>query len=480
MSGLSVSFKYNFLIIALAISSAVSSQIVITKPILSFSFLCESQFVNTTHTITFTASPSSNINSNNVFTLEMSNNDFATAPLVVPATVSLVGAQYTMTFSLPTVTFGPNYKLRVRSSSPAALSPNSDAFDAYYIKHNQEILVNSPSGVDNVAFCSGGGSFTLFIYNSGTNSSPLFYPELTYVWKKKQLPTDIVVGTGSSLTVTQPGQYFVETNYGVCTPSFDSRSRIITVSSQASSNLTITSSSGNQICEGSDVTLTGNLIGPEYTYQWYKDNQEIVGATNVSYLTTTSGDYKLITDNGICVAESNVIILSPITFTYSVVPASPISIYQGQTVNIVVTTTAASPVYQWYKDNVLLPETTNTLAVNQIGTYKVIVNQTSGCIVSEEVEIVVQKPEINEVPNLISPNNDGVNDTWVLPNSITSQSGINVKIFNSSGKMLLSTDNYLDNWPTEESDFINSNAVFYYIISKVSSKIKQGTITVIK
>jgi len=81
---------------------------------------------------------------------------------------------------------------------------------------------------------------------------------------------------------------------------------------------------------------------------------------------------------------------------------------------------------------------------------------------------------------LISPNNDGVNDTWVLPSSIISSQNLNVQIFNASGKQILNSNNYANDWPTSESDFINSNAVFYYIISKNNNKFKQGTITVIK
>ena len=472
-------FKYFFLMIILGMSSMVNGQIAITKPVLSFSFLCQSQTVNITHTVSFTASPTANINPGNVFSLEMSKDNFATSPEILPTTITQSGAQFTMTFTLPTTTFGTNYKLRIKSSSPVASSPNSDAFDAYFIKHNQEILVNTATGVDNVAYCAG-GNFTLSIYDTGTSSSPLFYPELTYVWKKQQVPNDVIVGTGSSLTINQPGQYYVETNYGTCSQSFNSRSRIITVSSDLSPSLNITSSGGNQICEGSDVTLTGDLTAPEYTYKWYKDNQEIPGATSSSYITTTAGSYKSIADNGVCVSESNTIILAPVTFTYSVNPSSPISIYQGQTANIIVTTSAVSPTFQWYRNDVLLAETSNTLFVDQVGTYKLVITQTSGCVVSEEIEIIVRKPEINEVPNLISPNNDGVNDTWVLPSSITSQPNINVKIFNSSGKIVLSSDNYQDNWPQDESDFINSNAVFYYIIAKDNSKIKEGTITVIK
>lgn len=472
--------KYQWLIMAFVMSSVVSGQIIITKPTLTFSFLCQSQFVNTTHDITFTVSPIGNLNPSNVFSLEMSQDNFATAPVIItPQSVVQSGSQFTMTFTLPTSTFGSNHRLRVRSSNPGTVSPSSDPFDAYYIKHNQEIMLNNASGINDISFCAG-GSITLFIFNSNTNTSPLFYPELTYVWKKKQLPNDIIVGTGASLSVNQTGEYYVETNYGVCTPSFDSRSRIVTVTDQSSAGLTITSSSGNQICEGTNVTLTGSLTGSAYTYTWYRGNEEILGANSSSYTTTVSGNYKLVADNGTCLAESNVIVLSPITFNSSVTPNSPITLDLGESETITVTTTATNPVFQWYYNGNLLSEISNTLTVNQTGTYTVIINQTSGCIVSEEIEILVQDPQINDIPNLISPNDDGANEKWVLPNSITSQEGINVKIFNGSGKLVLNTDNYENNWPINESDFIDSNSVFFYIISKGDQKIKQGTITVIK
>lgn len=480
MYGSGVSIKYISLIIAFAISSAVWGQIVITKPVLSFAFLCESTSVNTSHTITFSASPVGNINPGNIFSLEISNDNFVANSLPLAATVTQSGPVFTMTFSLPLTAFGPGYKLRVKGSSPVAISPNTDAFAAYFIKHNQEIFVNTPAGVDNVSFCSGGGSLSLFIYDSGTSSSPLFYPELTYVWKKRESSNDVVVGTGTSLNVTQPGKYFVETNYGICSSSFDSRSRIITVSSLAAGALTITSSSGNQICEGENITLSGSLTSPSNTYQWFKDGNPISGANASTYSTTTAGSYKLSTNNGICTTESNTLVLNSTTFSYSINQTTPISIYQGESATIVVTTAATNPIFKWYKDGTLLAETSNILQVSQVGTYKVIITQTTGCVQSKEVEILVQKPQIDEVPNVISPNNDGVNDKWILPSTITTQSDINVKIFNSSGKVVLSTDNYQGNWPTEESDYINSNAVFYYIISKGNSKIKQGTITIIK
>jgi gliding motility-associated-like protein len=470
---------YYKLFFVICISGLANAQLIISKPVLTFSYLCQSQFVNTSHQISFTVSPIVNINSGNVFTLEMSLDNFATAPVVVPNTVSQSGSLFTMAFSLPVSTYGTNYRLRVKSSSPSAFSPASDAFDAYYIKHNQEIELNTASGIDNISFCSG-GNLTLFIFNSGSNSSPLFYPELTYVWKKRQLPSDVVIGTGSSISINQVGQYYVETNYGICSSSFDSRSRIVTVSSQVSNPLTITSSVGNQICEGTTATLTASLSISSNTFKWYNGTTLIPSATSNVLNTTTPGTYKVTFDDGVCLAESNIITLSPITFTASINQSSPISLSQGESASIIVTTSASVPTFQWFANGSLLPQTSNTLTITSTGTYKVVITQTTGCVVSKEIEFIVQREGIHETPNLISPNNDGLNDKWVLPSSILTQQDIKVQIFNSSGKLVLTTTNYTNNWPENESDYINSNAVFYYIITKENNMFKEGTITVIK
>jgi hypothetical protein len=65
-------------------------------------------------------------------------------------------------------------------------------------------------------YCTG-GSLVLRIDNpgTGTNDSPLKYPSLTFKWFKE--PSLVPIATTPSLTVNQPGRYYVETNYGTCT-----------------------------------------------------------------------------------------------------------------------------------------------------------------------------------------------------------------------------------------------------------------------
>ena len=89
-------------------------------------------------------------------------------------------------------------------------------------------------------------------------------------------------------------------------------------------------------------------------------------------------------------------------------------------------------------------------------------------------------PDVAKIPNLISPNNDGINDTWIIPQAYVSGTNTEVVIMNSRGEVVLRTNNYLNNWPENQIDFKNINPVYYYIITTQNNTTKKGSITVVK
>ena len=111
---------------------------------------------------------------------------------------------------------------------------------------------------------------------------------------------------------------------------------------------------------------------------------------------------------------------------------------------------------------------------------EVIVRQTTGCVTSKELTIKLEKPASDLIPNFVSANADGYNDTWNLPSTILSKSNIEVKILNNLGKLIYTNINYKNTWPEDVSVIPNSNPVFYYIIYENNNTISQGSITVIK
>jgi gliding motility-associated-like protein len=461
--------------------------VIVTNPTYTFNFYCQDPILNNTNELKFSVSPISALLPSNQFEIVLSNNNFANTTIitVAPANVSISGSQVTLTFNLPVNTYGSNYKFKVRTTAPAQTSgstPGSSApgIGLYYLSHNQEINLNTAAGISSAVYCIG-SNFELFIYDSGTSSSPLFYPDLQYKWYKVNSPNDILVGSGPSLLVNQPGQYYVVTDYGECTASSFSRSRNVTVTGIASSSYSISSTSGNTICEGNLETLSLNIPDPTgFTFQWYRDDVSIPGATNTTYQTSIAGTYKAIVNNGSCESVTAPFVLTANTFNTSISPSPPYTLTPGQTLPIVVTTNANAPTFQWFLAGVLLAETSNTLVISETGDYSVIVNQTSGCILSQEYNLAIQKPGIDDIPNLISPNGDGINDTWQLPNRILNLTNLKIEIINSRGKKVLSVDSYTNNWPESEDVFINSNAVFYYIISQDNNVLHQGSLTVIK
>ena len=101
---------------------------------------------------------------------------------------------------------------------------------AYYKPQDSQFSINNFEAT--ATYCPG-GSFVLKIDNpgTGTNDSPLKYPSLTYNWfqyNEGAAPTLLAAASGGSYTVTKPGTYYVETNYGNCTS--DSYSNKVKVS----------------------------------------------------------------------------------------------------------------------------------------------------------------------------------------------------------------------------------------------------------
>ena len=467
------------------ISQKIQAQIIIGTPNLGFSQACASESFNTYNT-TFVFSPESNLEASNQFMIEMSDafGDFTNPTIVFtsnPGTVTTSPA--TLSFSIPTTTSGEGYKIRVKSTAPAATSARSVAFAAYYKIQDSPFTINNL--VSTGAFCSG-GSYLLTIDNPGTgdNDSPLNYPSLTFNWFRETSPTtSVFVAEGETLEVTQEGTYFVETNYGTCTSnSFSNRVTITEVlSGQASA--TINSSLGNPFCPEQGMTTLSTISGE--AYQWFKDGNAIPNATSQMYQTDVSGNYSVQVDLGSCNASGSIELISEL-FDASINVDAENIIESGETITVIVDTNATSPEYQWFLDNNLIANANDAIFVaTEYGNYQVIITENTGCEGSRTFEFSIIQPadpfpEVVNIPNVISPNGDNINDTWVIPPQYVSGTNTEVLIMTNQGKVVLKTNNYLNNWPENNLNTTNINQVYYYIITTSDNKTKKGSITVIK
>lgn len=463
----------------------LNAQIVIGSPNLGFSQSCASNTFNNFST-TFVFSPENGLNASNQFSIELSDadGDFSSATVIFTSNAGAVTTSpATLNFSLPTITAGEGYRIRIKSSAPAATSSGSSTFAAYYKIQDSPFTINNL--VSTGVYCSG-GSYLLTIDNPGTgsNDSPLNYPSLTFKWYKETGPTtSVFVSDGPTLIVSSPGTYFVETNYGTCTSnSFSNR---VTISEVTTGNAIagISSSLGNPFCPANGSTTLSTINGN--TYQWFKDGNIIPEATSQMYQASESGTYAVQVDLVDCTAAGEIELFSEL-FDASINVSETNTIEEGESLSVEVTTNANNPEFEWYLNDVLIANVSEAnYEATQFGTYKVIVTETSGCLGSREFVFELQEafdafPDVEKIPNVISPNGDGINDTWTIPLIYTTGSNTEVMIMTNTGKVVVKTNDYLNNWPENDLNLNSVNQVFYYVITTIDNDTKKGSITVIK
>jgi gliding motility-associated-like protein len=99
------------------------------------------------------------------------------------------------------------------------------------------------------------------------------------------------------------------------------------------------------------------------------------------------------------------------------------------------------------------------------GTYVATVVDDNGCSLSQSVEVENFFAGLN-VSNALSPNGDGMNDTWVI-NGLEKFEENEVTVFNKRGQILYRRKNYDNSWTGETNESSS--------ISNYGGKVPQGT-----
>lgn len=350
----------------------------IDKPVLNFSSACATDsFNNFSFSFTYRDGIFDSANTFRVF-LSDENGDFSSATQILSVNNQNFSPLIPIngSFSVPNGTYGSGYRIRVVADNPSVTSPDSDPFGAYDITSEQLILNN----FTDVALCNGNPeTITLNEIDSNFN----------YKWYRNNV--QIVGQTGLSITVSQPGEYYAEVDYGSCTDAvISNKVNVIVVNS---SSLTILGDNTVDLCADQSYDLQASIDDPSFTYKWFKDGVQITGLPDYLPIYTTPtadqfGVYHLEIEIGNCSSRSQDVTLqqkSDASFNVTI-SGNPFDIiFPGETIELVVTHDASGTVnIQWFNESGEIPGVSgDTLNVSGPGEYYAVVTELSGdCPVS--------------------------------------------------------------------------------------------------
>ena len=215
------------------------------------------------------------------------------------------------------------------------------------------------------------------------------------------------------------------------------------------------------ICAGQQIVITA--ITGTGKLSWTNSGVLIKGANTSSLTVTQSGSYAITETTGNCSATS-------IADVVEVMPAlvanagSTIYATQGQTVRL---NGSGGASYSWSPATGLSnPFIANPslIAMSDI-TYTLTIHDTTNiCSDSASVEVIIEKPII--IPNAITPNGDGNNDTWQIKN-IEGYPNVTYEVFNRWGSIVWKSTGNIKQW--DGTEYQNGqplpDATYFYIIN---------------
>ena len=243
----------------------------------------------------------------------------------------------------------------------------------------------------------------------------------------------------------------------------------------------------NDVCVGQSFTFTDNsdpADGTATTWNWNMGDGNTRTSSSFNYTYTTAGSYTVslfITNSHGCRSTTAT---RPVTVNpYPVVNAGPdlFILQDGSDTLHPVITNGINPTYLWTPNLYFL--TSNTVmepivkGVEDI-TYTLTVTGRGDCKSSDQVFIKVLKGP--EIPNIFSPNGDGVHDRWEIKYLDTYPGGT-VEIFNRYGQMIFRSVGYAVPWDGTVNGQPVPIGTYYYIVNpKNGRKTMSGYVDVIR
>ncbi|MCC6463514.1 MAG: gliding motility-associated C-terminal domain-containing protein [Saprospiraceae bacterium] len=304
-------------------------------------------------------------------------------------------------------------------------------------------------------------------------------PQFTYAWSEGSSSSSIVVNTPGTYNVT-----VTATDIGCQRSSSTQISQLMTLPA-----LQITSSK-DTVCPNQSVTLTASTNIPTPAYKW---NDNSGNKTQVVYPTNLGPNTYGVTitdlQSGCTNAGSKIIVLEPTPFVAC--NAFSQTIYDGDPLSL--DCQASNGLLIWASNVVNVsgvpPSGEGAIQDQPYGLFDdrapgmvqfYLYSQNPGCT-SDRVEVNVQiLPDADQniyIPELITPNGDGLNDSWniILPGGASPPENYLLSVFNRYGSqvftgnlsVLFNADDYPD-------------GSYYYILTPPDGQTIRGAVTILR
>jgi len=294
-------------------------------------------------------------------------------------------------------------------------------------------------------------------------------------------------GANTSTLSVSPGASTTYTITGETGGCLSSQTVAVTVNPNPSiigTSLIDTAKCGANTGGVSGLSASGGT--PNYTYQWVDAGGNIVGTAD-TLTGVGAGTYSLIvTDANLCSDTSNTGFTIPATGTVSAAITPPLS--QGTaTLDVTFTNNSVgATLYNWSFGNGITStqQTPGTISYDIPGTYTVVMIAGNGtCSDTAYALVIVDIPTLIIIPNIFSPNGDGINDEFFIVTS--GMRTLNCDIFNRWGQLV-----YTLLGPNHKWDGIMNNGnrasegTYYYILTATGFDGKtydaKGPLTLVK
>ncbi len=316
--------------------------------------------------------------------------------------------------------------------------------------------------------------------NTGTwssNGSGTFFPDNTTLHTTYRASNADTAAGNVILTLRS-------TNNGACIVSASSLSVNITDAPKVSAgnDVLVCSNDSIVILKGIVTIATGGIWTSSGTGQFNPSNTGLSSVYIPSLRDILSGNVSLqltTTGNGGCNAVSNSKII--VITKAPIVNAGPDRlVLENRNIQLDPIVNGVNLQYEWMPNLYLNNNTIKNPIVTgkQDQLYTLTVTGTGGCISSDETFIKVLKPII--IPNVFSPNGDGINDVWVIE-QLANYPGATVEVYTRTGQLIYSTVGYDKPWDGNYNNKPVPVATYYYIINpKLTGIILSGSVTILR